>query len=160
KRVVHTAALPIVDIKTKIDMSAGKLQLKPLGFGVAGGRADGLIALDGSQKPMPGEIDLRLSRIKPKELVPKLDALQTALGEINGSAALTSTGNSIAALFAKSSGEVKLLINDGAVSKNLLETAGLNIANVLITRIFGDKDVRIDCAAAHFAVNKGVAESK
>lgn len=158
-RVVHGEVLPVVDIKTKISLDAGKLQLKPLGFGFAGGRADGSIVLDGRLAPMPGEIELRLSRIKLKQLFPKLDALKTALGEINGSAALSSKGNSISELFAKSNGELKLLINDGAVSKKLLETAGLNIANIVITQIFGDKDVQIDCAASHFAVNNGVAEA-
>ncbi|CAH2906348.1 MAG: Exported protein [uncultured Paraburkholderia sp.] len=42
--------------------------------------------------------------------------MQNALGEINGDASLTATGNSPAALAATSNGEVKALVTQGTVS--------------------------------------------
>jgi uncharacterized protein involved in outer membrane biogenesis len=160
KRVVHTAELPIDAVEANIELSGGRLQLKPLRFGLAGGRVDSTIHLDGTRKPMSGQIDLRLARLKLKELFPAFESMQTSFGEINGSAALSAKGNSIAALLGASNGEIKLLINDGAISKSLLETAGLNIANIVIARMFGDKDVKIHCAASHFVVTDGIVDSK
>ncbi len=160
KRVVQAEELPIDNVQTHVSMAGGKLMLKPLGFGLAGGRVDATIRLDGTRKPMDGEIDLRMAGLKLKQLFPDFAPMQTTFGEVNGSTALSAKGNSIASLLSTSNGEMKLLVNDGAISKALLETAGLNIANIVITRIFGDKDVQIHCAASHFVMTDGVLDSK
>ena len=36
-----------------------------------------------------------------------------------------------------------MLINDGAISKGLTEIAGLNVGNYLVTKLFGDDEVKI-----------------
>jgi uncharacterized protein involved in outer membrane biogenesis len=86
--------------------------------------------------------------------------MNTSFGEINGDAKLTGRGNSIAAIAATSNGEVKLLINDGAISSTLLEEAGLNVANIVAAKLFGDKVVAINCAAADFVVKDGLLDSR
>jgi uncharacterized protein involved in outer membrane biogenesis len=58
------------------------------------------------------------------------------------------------------SGEVKLLMNDGAISKTLLETAGLNVGNIVIGKLFGDKTVKINCAASDLAASNGVFQTR
>src|SRR5690606_28294229 len=82
--------------------------------------------------------------------------MQTSLGEINGDAALAGSGNSVAALLASADGELKVLINDGAISRGLTEIAGLNVANYVVTKLFGDDEVVINCAAADMALDHGV----
>jgi uncharacterized protein involved in outer membrane biogenesis len=86
--------------------------------------------------------------------------MQNALGEINGDAALSATGNSPAALAGTSNGEVKLLITDGTISRLLMEAAGLNVANVVYEKLFGNRDVQINCAAGDFVVTDGVLDSR
>jgi uncharacterized protein involved in outer membrane biogenesis len=83
--------------------------------------------------------------------------MRTALGEVNGDAALLATGNSPVALAATSNGEVKMLITDGAVSRLLMEAAGLN---VVYEKLFGNRDVTINCAAADFVATNGVLDSR
>ncbi|SUB19114.1 Uncharacterized protein involved in outer membrane biogenesis [Pantoea agglomerans] len=41
--------------------------------------------------------------------------------------AFTGTGNSVADLLATSNGQLKLLMNDGLISRSLMEIAGLNV---------------------------------
>jgi len=90
----------------------------------------------------------------------KIEQLQASVGSISGDANLTAQGNSVASLLAGSNGELKTLINQGQVSKMLLEMMGLNVANIVITKLFGDKQVQLNCMATDFAVTNGLARTR
>ncbi len=53
---------------------------------------------------------------------------------MNGDAELRGSGNSVAALLGNSNGNLKLLMNDGLVSRNLMEIVGLMSATTLSVR--------------------------
>jgi uncharacterized protein involved in outer membrane biogenesis len=160
RRIVKTTDLPITDLYTHVVMTAGVLSLEPLKFGVAGGSLASDIHLDGSAVPLKGRFSTSARHLKLKQLFPNFKTMQNALGEINGDAALTATGNSPAALAATSNGELKALVTDGTVSRLLMEAAGLNVANVVYEKLFGNRDVKINCAAADFVATDGVLESR
>jgi uncharacterized protein involved in outer membrane biogenesis len=86
--------------------------------------------------------------------------MHTSLGQINGDAKLDGDGNSVAALLGTSDGEVKILINDGAVSKLLLEEIGLNVGNIIITKLVGDEPEKLNCAAADLVAKQGLWRPK
>ncbi|QYD70634.1 AsmA family protein [Paraburkholderia edwinii] len=160
RRIIKDPSLPITDLYTHVIMKDGVLTLEPLKFGVAGGSLASNINLDGSGTPLKGRFSTSARHVKLKQLFPKAGTMQSALGEINGDAALSATGNSPAALAATSNGEVKLLVTDGTVSRLLMEAAGLNVANVIYEKLFGKNDVKINCAAADFVVTDGVLDSR
>ncbi|CAG4892088.1 AsmA family protein [Paraburkholderia saeva] len=160
RRIIKDPALPITDLYTHVVMKDGVLALEPLRFGVAGGTLDSNINLDGSTTPLKGRVGSQARHLKLKQLFPTVKTMQTALGEVNGDAALSATGNSPAALAATSNGEVKALVTDGTVSRLYMEAAGLNVANVVYEKLFGKRDVKINCAAADFIVTNGVLDSK
>ncbi|WP_144143402.1 AsmA family protein [Paraburkholderia sp. BCC1884] len=160
RRIVKDANLPITDLYTHVVMTDGVLSLEPLKFGVAGGSLASDIHLDGSTTPLKGRFATSARHLKLKQLFPNFKTMQNALGEINGDAALTATGNSPAALAATSNGEVKALVTDGTVSRLIMEAAGLNVANVVYEKLFGNRDVRINCAAADFVATNGVLDSR
>ncbi len=89
--------------------------------------------------------------------MPNVEMMQKTLGEMNGDVQLRGSGNSVAALLGNSNGNLKLLMNDGLISRNLMEILGLNVGNYLIGQIFGDEEVRVNCAAANIDVTNGVA---
>ena len=159
-RIVRDAALPIDAVSTHVVMDNGVLQLNPLAFNLAGGKVNGNLRLDGGKSPMQGTIRLGARHLKLKQLFPTFDAMRTSLGEINGDAALDAYGNSVSALLGSSTGEVKLLMNDGAISKTLLETAGLNVGNIVIGKLFGDKTVKINCAASDLTASHGLFQTR
>ena len=159
-RIVHGEALPIQSLETHVAMDAGVLHLDPLRFGVAGGKVDSTILLDGSRTPMHGTLALHAQHLKLKQLFPTFQPMRTSLGEINGNAALDARGNSVAALLGSANGELKLLMNDGAISRNLLETAGLNVGNIILGKLFGDKTVKINCAASDFVAKDGLFDTR
>src|SRR5690606_29048632 len=70
--------------------------------------------------------------------------------------ALSGAGNSVAALLGTANGDVRLLVNDGVISKGLMEIAGLNVANYIASKLFGDEEVKINCRAADLQMKRGV----
>jgi uncharacterized protein involved in outer membrane biogenesis len=160
RRIIKDPALPITDLETHVIMKDGVLSFQPLNFGVAGGTLKSNIFLDGSTTPLKGRFSTAARHLKLKQLFPTVTTMQSALGEVNGDLALSATGNSPAALAASSNGEIKALVNDGTVSRLYMEAAGLNVANVVYEKLFGKRDVKINCAAADFVVTNGVLDSR
>ena len=157
KRIEHGSTLPISDLTTHIILQNADLKLQPLKFGLAGGTISSNIRLEGDKKPMQGRAEIQARRLKLKQLMPNAELMQKTLGEMNGDADIRGTGNSVAALLGTSNGNLKLLMNDGLISRNLIEIAGLNVGNYVIGKIFGDDEVRVNCAAANLDLVNGVA---
>ena len=160
KRLVRQQELPISNIETHIALDKGVLTLKPLRFAIAGGQADSELRVDGTMTPPKGSFKAAAHHLKLKELFPGFDLMAASIGEINGDIAFKTTGDSVAQLLGHADGELKLVVDGGSISKAALEKAGLNLANFAITRITGDQQVRINCAAADFDIDNGVLNSK
>jgi len=160
KRIVHSEQLPITDLDTHVVLNDGMLSLEPLRFGMAGGVLDAQIRLNGANTPLQGQMRLRARDLKLKQLFPAFAPMQTSFGELNGDARISGSGNSVAALLGSADGELKMLINDGAVSRGLMEIAGLNVGNYLVGRLFGDEDVQIHCAAADLGIRQGLMSTR
>src|SRR5690606_4157724 len=94
--------------------------------------------------------------LKLKQLFPGAESMDASFGELHGDAKLTGQGRSIAELLGTSDGQISALVTRGTVSQFLLEAAGLNVANILLVKIFGDEQVLLDCVAADFNVKNGL----
>ena len=160
KRIVQSAELPFTDLYTHVVLNNGELSLEPLRFGVAGGKLDAQIRLNGRSTPLEGRAKLTARNFKLKQLFPTFEPMKTSFGELNGDAHLSGRGNSVAKLLGTANGGLKMIINDGAISRSLMEIAGLNVGNYVVGKIFGDEDVKINCAAADFGIKDGLATSQ
>lgn len=160
KRIVHSSELPFTDLYTHLVLTDGELSLEPLRFGVAGGKLDAQIRLNGRTTPMQGRAKLTARNFKLKQLFPTFEPMKTSFGELNGDADIAGTGNSVAKLLGTSNGDLKMLVNDGAISRGLMEIAGLNVGNYVVGKIFGDKEVKINCAAADLGIKNGLATTR
>lgn len=163
-KITRDAELPISKLDTHVVLTDGVLSLTPLNFNVAGGTLTSQIRLDGSGKVIANGIAAELKasarHLHIQQLFPRLPALQASVGEINGDASLSATGNSVASLLGSSNGEVRALINRGSISKLLLEEMGLNIGSIVLTKLVGDKQVKLNCMAADFVVTKGLMRTR
>jgi uncharacterized protein involved in outer membrane biogenesis len=157
KRIVHSEELPFNDLYTHLVLTDGVLSLEPLRFGVAGGKLDAQIRLNGHADPLEGKAKLTARGFKLKQLFPTFEPMKTSFGELNSDADITGRGNSVAKLLGTANGNLKMLINDGAISRELMELAGLNVGNYVVGKIFGDEEVKINCAAADFDIKTGLA---
>jgi uncharacterized protein involved in outer membrane biogenesis len=160
RRIIKDPALPITNLDTHVVLKDGVLTFDPLNFGVAGGTLSSDFYLDGQKVPLQARMKLVARHLKLKQLFPTQKTMQSALGEVNGDASLSATGNSPAALAGTLNGEVKALITQGKVSLLLMEAAGLNVANVVYEKLFGTRDIEINCMAADFAATDGVLDTR
>lgn len=157
KRIEHSNSLPLSDLYTHLQLKNGDLLLDPLRFGIAGGNLNSTIHLAGDHSPMRGRADIHARKLRLRQLFPDVEAMQNSLGQLNGDASLTGKGNSVADLLATSNGQLKLLMNDGLISRNLMEIAGLNVGNYVVGKLFGDDQVQINCAATDIKLQNGLA---
>ncbi|WP_343553934.1 AsmA family protein [Pantoea sp.] len=157
KRIEHSSKLPLSDLYTHLQLKNGDLLLDPLRFGMAGGSINSTIHLEGNRTPMRGKADLHARKLRLRQLFPNVTAMQNSLGQLNGDATLSGTGNSVADLLGTSNGELKLLMNDGLISRSLMEIAGLNVGNYIVGKLFGDDEVKINCAATDLNIRQGLA---
>ena len=160
KRIVHSEQLPFNNLSAHVVLDDGLLRLQPLRFGMAGGTLDSNIRLDGRAVPLQGRAQLTARGFKLKQLFPSFAPMQSSFGELNGDADISGRGNSVAALLGTSNGDLRLLVNDGAISRSLMEIAGLNVGNYVVDKLFGDEDVKINCAAANVGMKDGLATTR
>jgi uncharacterized protein involved in outer membrane biogenesis len=160
KRIVKQLQLPISDLQAHLILKDRVLTLDPLNFAVAGGNLSSSLRLDGREPQMKSDLKLSARRLKIQKLYPELEVSKTSFGEINGDARLSASGNSVAAMLGSANGELKTLVTQGAISKFLLEAAGLNVGNIVISKLFGDREVKLNCLAGDLPVKNGVAEAK
>lgn len=160
RKIVKDESLPIENLDTHLKLQDKVVTLMPLNFGVAGGNMIANIKMDGSSNLIKAEIKLSARHLKLKQLFPTFEAMQASFGEVNGDTSLSATGNSIASMLASSNGEIKALINQGTISKLLLEQIGLNVGNVVLSQLFGDKQVKLNCMASDLSVTNGLIQTR
>ncbi|HEX9172495.1 MAG TPA: AsmA family protein [Telluria sp.] len=164
ERIIRDKQLPISKLSTHLTLKNGVVTLDPLTFGVAGGTLKSTIRMDGSgregKRAIRATAKVTARHIEIKQLFPTIEKMQATVGQINGDAQLSAVGNSVASLLGSSNGELKTLVNQGAVSKMLLEQMGLNVGNIILTKLFGDKQVQLNCMATDFAVTNGLMRAR
>lgn len=157
QRIERGSSLPLSDLSTHLQLDNGVILMDPLRFGVAGGNLNATLRLDGRKNPMQGRVDMHARKFQLQQLLPNVASMKRSLGQMNGDAKLTGSGNSVADLLATSNGELRMVVNNGVISRGLMEILGLNVGNYLVAKLFGDDVVGINCAAADVGIRNGVA---
>lgn len=160
RQIIRKEALPIDNFGTSIVMKAGVLTLDPLQFGIAGGKLDGTVKIDGRSDPATGTMDLRARGLNLSKLFPKVGDAPVSIGTVAARIDLAATGNSVAALLGTANGSMSAVVSKGTVSKFVLEAAGLNIASAALTKIFGDRQIPMNCLVADLGVKQGIARPR
>lgn len=164
QRITRGQGLPVQNVETLVHMKDGVLSLKPLNFTIAGGQFASNIVLDGSGKVDPrairAELKADLRGLQLKQLFPDISGMRATVGEVNADVALTASGNSVADLLGSSNGDFKGAVSGGSVSKLMLEEMGLNLGSVVVTRLFGDEQIKLNCLVADFGVRDGLMRSR
>jgi hypothetical protein len=160
RKIIKDDKLPLDNMVVHFVLRDGTLSLLPLEFGVAEGHMTSNVTLNGNGPNIKGDMTLSARHLKLNRLMPDFKPMQTSLGEINGDAKIRSSGNSVAGLLAASDGELKVLVSHGTVSKLLLDEAGLNVLNVILIKVFGDKQVQLNCVAGDFVITGGLLHTQ
>jgi AsmA family protein len=160
EKIVRSKDLPIDHLLARVRMENGVLSLAPLNFGIAGGRLTTELHIDGRADPAKARMKISARGLKLHEMFPKVESMHASVGQLHGDAALSATGNSIAALLGSSNGELNAVITQGSVSKLILEAMGLNIGGTVAAMLFGDRQVRLNCMVADLGVKDGLMQTR
>ncbi|MDO9386685.1 MAG: AsmA family protein [Thiobacillus sp.] len=157
--IQHNAALPIDTLSTRLQLKDAVLTLDPLRVGVAGGSLAGSLMLDAREQPIRARADLNARKISLARLFPTFDQNKASIGQLNGDINLRGRGDTVAAMLGSADGKLAMVINDGEISKLMMESVGLHLLEILQLKISGDKPIRIRCGVADFDVKQGVMQS-
>lgn len=161
ERIVRPANLPIENLSTRAVLKDSQLSLSPLRFGVANGKINANLMLDSREQTLKVRLDGTASSLQLGALFPKVELMKKSFGQLDGGFSLVTSGNSVASMLGSSTGEVKLYVRDGRLSKEMLDLAALNLGSVIVTKLFGaQKEVQLRCAVADFAVRDGLATAR
>lgn len=158
--IIRNKALPINNLSTHLRMRNAVLTLDPLKFGVAGGTLAGSIRLDGNTSTIQASTNLKANKLHLAQLFPTLESAKTSIGLVNGEFELQGKGNNVANMLGSSNGRFTLVLNEGEISKFLMETSGLHILEMLQIKLGGDRNIKIHCGIADFGVKQGVMQSR
>src|SRR5688572_17226566 len=151
--------LPIDKFATRIQLRDRVLSLDPLGFGIAGGRIVGTVRLDGTKKPMRGDVKMRVQNLQLAKMFPTIKQAQGSIGDLNGLIELVGTGDSVGKLLGTSNGKIGVYMDEGKVSQFLMELVALDLWDAMRVKLKGDKEIAIRCVIADFGVKNGLAQA-
>ena len=110
---------------------------------------------------MKAQIEGKVQGLQLSALFPKIELMKKSFGRMDGAIALASRGNSVAGLLGQGTGEMRLYVRDGTLSKQMLDLAALNVGSIIVGKLFGDdKEVHLRCAVADFTVVDGLATTR
>ncbi|AVS90816.1 AsmA family protein [Paracidovorax avenae] len=161
ERIVRDESLPIENLDVHARMDNAQLTLSPLRFGVAQGKIDSNVVLDGRDGPLKAQLRGSVDGLRLSALFPKVELMEKSFGRLDGAMAVNGTGNSIAKMLGTSNGEARVYIRDGRFSKQMLDLAALNVGSVVVAKLFGEnKEVQLRCAVADFGIKDGIAQTR
>jgi hypothetical protein len=162
---IESAFLPIDRIEAHLISKDGWLTLDPLRTGLADGAILGFASLDGTQAPVAGEFDIRLSSLQVQDMLTKLGVEGEAFGEVNGRIRFRGRGGSVDALLGSADGQVVLSMAGGALDSLIVEAIGLDVAEsiaVLLDSMAQTEEDKtpIRCAIVNLELEQGVATAR
>jgi uncharacterized protein involved in outer membrane biogenesis len=161
KNIIRPESLPLENLSMRAVMDNAQLRLAPLTFGVAEGKIESEVTIDGRTPPLKAQIHGKVQGLKLSALFPKVELMKKSFGRMDGAVALQSQGNSVAGLLGKGTGEARLYVREGTLSKQMLDLASLNVGSIIVGKLFGDDhEVHLRCAVADFTVVDGLAQSR
>jgi len=156
KTIRRARELPIENLNTHLSLRDSVLTLDPLSFGLAGGRLNAVINLDGRKNPVQAKARIKARKILLAKMFPTVELNQTSVGEINGDFVLAGKGNSVGTMLATADGKVGLVVANGEISRLMMEKVGLHLWEILELSVTGDRLIELHCGIANFAVKVGV----
>jgi AsmA protein len=152
-------ALPIDNLATRWQLRDKVLSFNPLEFGIAGGKLAGTIRVDGNKQPVRGDVTMRVRQLQLAKLFPTIKQAQGSIGDLNGLVELSGTGDSVGKLLGSSTGKIGIYMDEGKISRFLMELVALDLWDAARIKLKGDQEIDIRCVIADFGVKGGVAQA-
>lgn len=156
---IITPNLPVDEFKTHLKMDHGMVTLDPLNFRIDIGQIASTIQLDASKDLIATKADVKIRKVPLKRLLADTRFKEESDGMFFGQINLDTTGNSVADMLGHGNGNVLLLMEQGHVSRLLVELIGLDVAKALGLLLTKDESTRVRCIIGNFDVNQGIMKT-
>ncbi len=161
KKIIESNNLPFDNLSVHAVLDDAQLTLEPLRFGVAQGKINAQVVLDSRKDPLKAQVRATVEGLQLSALFPKVERMKKSLGRMDGALALSGQGHSVGQMLGSSSGEARLYVRDGTLSKQLLDLAALNVGSIVVAKLFGEnREVHLRCAVADLGIKHGVAQTR
>ena len=152
--------MPLDDVTLTLAIDDGRIRLSPLQMAVGKGR----IAADIALTPTKGDdfhtkADVKVERVDLGHLLEATHLVKGG-GLIGGEASIESDGNSAATIVGQGNGELKLFTAGGNLSALLVDIAGLEIGNAVLSALGIPQRANLECFVADFALRHGVLDTR
>ncbi len=156
---IEGRSVPLDNIVADLTITDGRLVLNPLSFGVGTGQIALTTDLTPVGKDVRANATISFKRVDLARLLSATHLVQGA-GTMSGSARLDSTGNSMASLLGHGDGGLRLGMSGGNLSALLVDIAGLEFGNALLSALGIPQRANLQCFAADFGLTRGVMNTK
>ena len=152
---VVAAGLTWQDVEADLTLQDGHLVLEPKAQ-LLGGTMQAKLDVKSTPTPMQSSIDADIERVNFKDLLATLNLPKEAFGAIQGSIALAGTGHTLANFLDTADGDVVVIMDGGRLDQLLLELAGLDVGEAIVSALTGtEQAVPLRCVAIDFNVQDG-----
>lgn len=157
-RVTNTP-IALNDIELEVELTNGRLAVRPASLDVAGGELEGRVIYDASAAPPSATVRLALRGLQLAGAPPADDPQVT--GEVSGNIDLHGRGPTAQALAGSLDGQLLFVMRDGSINASWVEALDLDLGEwLLATGAPGTARTPIRCALVAFTVQSGVLSAE
>lgn len=157
---IQGRSIPLDDLTVDLTIRDGHIKGHPVSFGVGKGRISTDFDLTPrSDKAVGAKIDVDFRQVDVSRLLSATHTFGGA-GTIGGRAVIDGTGNSIAQIMAHGTGDLKLFMTGGDLSALLVDLAGLDFGNSLLSALGIPTRTEVRCMVVDMPLEQGILNTR
>ena len=157
---IQGRSIPLDDVAADLTIRDGRIKGHPVSFGVGKGRISADFDLaPRSDKAVVAKVDVDFRQVDVSRLLSATHAFGGA-GTIGGRAVIDGTGNSIAQIMAHGTGDLKLFMTGGDLSALLVDLAGLDFGNSLLSALGIPTRTTVRCMVVDMPLEQGMLNTR
>jgi hypothetical protein len=156
---IETENTPLDNIVAVLDIVDGKLTLTPLSFGVGNGEISMNVALDGQQDQVHAVANVDFRKVDLSRIMEATKLFKGA-GTIGGKGRIDTTGNSLKTMLGRGDGELKLFMTGGDLSAILIDLAGIDLGNAVLSALGIPRRADLRCMIADLGLKDGHVDTR
>ena len=156
---INAEIVPFDRMEMHVITEDGLLMVKPVKLGVGKGDLRANIELDGRQDVVHMLADLDFRQLDFSKIVDKM-SLFKGTGTLAGSARIDARGNSLAQMLGGGDGDLKLFMAGGDVSAILVNLAGLDVGNTIVSALGIPRRADLRCLVVDMGMDKGQVQTR
>ena len=156
---IQGRSIPLDDLAVDLTIRDGAIRVHPISFGVGRGRIAGTVDLTPKDKAVAVKADIEFHQVDVSRLMAATHTFGGA-GTIGGRAVIAGSGNSLAQIMGSGNGDLKLFMTSGDLSSLLVDLAGLEFGNALLSALGLPTRTQVRCMIVDLPLQRGVLNTK